>query len=130
MIDFELPNEGVFATGTQLEGSLLWTPKDNKQPKSISVQLKWRSNGRGLRDEGTPQFESFTAPTPIEAGQTLSFPFRFSIPSSGPISYAGTLMQLIWELYGEVDLPWAINERKLLEIKVVPRSLQAKELNK
>lgn len=130
MIDFELPNQAMFETGSQLEGKLLWTPKDTKQPKMISVQLKWRSNGRGLRDEGTPQFESFTAPDPIVASQTLSFPFRFSIPSSGPISYAGTLIQLIWELYAEVDLPWAINERKSLEIKVVPRGLRAQELNK
>jgi sporulation-control protein spo0M len=91
----------------------------------VAQQRAWPA-----RRGDAPILESFTAPTPIEAGQTLSFPFRFSIPSSGPISYAGTLMQLIWELYGEVDLPWAINERKLLEIKVVPRSLQAKELNK
>lgn len=130
MISFELANGGVFETGSQLEGALLWTPKESKQPKLISVQLKWYSSGRGLRDEGTAQFESFTAPEPLVAGQTYSFPFRFSIPSNGPISYIGTLLQLIWELSAEVNLPWAINERLNQEISVVPRVLSAQTLNR
>jgi hypothetical protein len=130
MIWFELANAGEYETGSQLEGRLLWTPKDDKQPKLISVRLNWHSSGRGLRDEGTAQFESFTAPEPLVAGQTYSFSFRFSIPSIGPVSYAGRLLQLSWQLYAEIDLAWAVNERLSQEIKVVPRVLQAQALKR
>jgi hypothetical protein len=127
MISFELPN-GPYYVGSELAGTLIWTPKNTKTPQAIRVILQWQTSGTGRWEEGQAGSELFSAPDPLVPGQALRFPFRFRIPAQGPVSYQGKLLRINWRISGEVDLPWALDERVQQDLEVLPRVLSQAEL--
>ena len=63
----------------------------------ISVDVGWRTEGRGDPDSGVIQSAEFTrddAP-PLEPWEMA---VDFEVPAAGPVSYDGKILRIIWEV--------------------------------
>lgn len=102
--------------GEKLSGSCLWTPTSEEGKKNLNLTIGWRTEGRGDVDKETI-YE-------IEIPASARTYFSCQIPITGPVSYDGNLLRIIWEI--------VVTKSKFLGFKdtlksqffqVVPRSL-------
>jgi hypothetical protein len=70
-------NRTVFRPGEEIAGAAGW--KLERAPQSISVNLLWRTEGKGDSDSAIVRSVSFEAP-------------------EAPVSFSGKLISLIWSL--------------------------------
>lgn len=122
MIFVELDHPGPWPVGAQLSGHIIWDPSHSgsERARAILVNLRWRTEGRGDRDSGVVQFLTI----PFSAGpppHVTRFPFRFTLPPDGPVTYHGYLIRVIWEIEARVDVSWTIDPKAAAPIIVVPR---------
>lgn len=98
MIFVELDHADPWPVGTQVAGHAIWDPSyaGSDRARAILVNLRWRTEGRGDRNSAVVQ--SLTIPfTAGPPRQITRFPFRFSLPPDGPVSYHGYLIRVIWD---------------------------------
>jgi hypothetical protein len=108
--------------GANVTGHAIWDPTHggSDRAKEIRITLRWRTEGRGERASATVQFLRI----PVAAGPPPAptrFPFRFTLPPDGPVSYHGYLISVIWEIEARVDVSWAIDPKAVVPLTVVPR---------
>lgn len=89
MINFYL-NSDSFEIGSKLTGSCLWTPNNSNRQKPLKLTIGWRTEGRGEVDK------QILYETEIQPFQKTHF--QCKIPFSGPVSYDGHIMRIIWEI--------------------------------
>jgi len=82
--------KAVFRPGEALQGELLWDLA--QPPEVITLQLGWRTEGRGTTDE-TLVF-SHEWPTASTVGKEA---FSFQLPQK-PFSFSGRLITVRWSL--------------------------------
>jgi hypothetical protein len=74
------------SSGDRLSGRVLW--KGDQLPKEVQLVVQWRTEGRGSID----QTKVHKIILPPEGGN-----FSYQIPPTGPYSYDGQLIRIIWE---------------------------------
>ena len=103
MFEMHFHNKLV-TVGNELSGKLIWYSPDCHLPRQASAVVHWYTEGRGDRDEQT----IFTIPLEPEQlirDQRVDIPFVVTIPHSGPITYNGSLIRVIWAVQAWVKLP-------------------------
>jgi hypothetical protein len=85
----------VFRPGDTVSGSVEWALE--RAPNAIEVRLFWYTEGRGDRDAGLARSMRIEAP-----GATGSQSFDLELPT-GPYSFSGRLISLIWALEAVVE---------------------------
>ena len=84
-----------FLPGQIISGQVGWSVPD--VPRSVEVQLVWKTRGRGDTDTGhAPKIQ---LPTGRTQGQE---PFQFEAPE-GPYSFSGKLVSLVWSVEATID---------------------------
>lgn len=89
MINIYLDTD-TLEVGTKLSGSCLWTPNKKESNKTLTLLIGWRTEGRGDVDKETI-YETEITPS------SRAY-FSCQIPPTGPVSYDGELLRIIWEV--------------------------------
>jgi hypothetical protein len=100
-----------------LSGTAVWNSDGGKEPRKISVALRWVLSGKGERRETVVDEE---VASDIGSRALVSIPFSFEIPFESPLSYDGTLFSISWEIFVRVDLPFAVDETEARPVVVGP----------
>jgi hypothetical protein len=87
-LDIEIEGGDAFRPGEEIRGRARWELPKN--PKWLEVSLFWRTEGKGNQDMRTAERVRFQTP-----GDSGVKDFRVTAPS-GPYSYSGTLISIIW----------------------------------
>lgn len=87
-LDIEIEGGNAFRPGEEICGRARWQLPKN--PKWLEVSLFWRTEGRGNQDMRTAERMRFQT-----SGASGVKDFRLTAPS-GPYSYSGTLISIIW----------------------------------
>jgi hypothetical protein len=102
-----------------LQGSVQVTPDSDLNCKHIYARLKWHTEGRGDRDDGTAgELDLYQGM--LRADTPTYHTFHFTLPDS-PWSYAGRYVSIIWELDVSLDVPWQIDPKGSTPFIMAPR---------
>ncbi|MBJ7900079.1 MAG: hypothetical protein GC158_09200 [Cyanobacteria bacterium RI_101] len=101
-------NETALSPGAYLEGTCQWLPDRDERNKKARLMVGWRTEGRGDVDKATIYEQEILA-------DSLTA-FTCQIPLTGPYSYDGQLLRIIWEVTAEVA--GAFNLRKTHQTQV------------
>jgi hypothetical protein len=80
----------VVECGSVVTGNVTWSPGGRRGPSRLV--LRYRTEGRGNK-ESKVVARCFVGP-----GKTGQARFELAVPASGPVSYDGQLLRLIWEV--------------------------------
>ncbi len=83
-------NQTSFKPGDKVEGSIIWDLP--KEPKEITVNLFWATDGKGSQDIEVVDFRKFQAYC-----KTGNDSFSFTLPIA-PYSFSGNLISISWTL--------------------------------
>ena len=117
MISIALEEE-VVRLGEEVRGTASWTI-ETKQPKAVTVALRWYTEGRGDQDKDIA--ESIEQDLSGPAAGVTSVPFRLRVPDDAPVNYDGMMIRLRWEVNVELDIPWGRNRHEQAEVWVMPK---------
>ena len=98
-----------FRPGEVLQGSVRIVPETELNARHVYVRLKWRTEGRGDRDEGVISVQDIHQGV-MRAETPLYHSFHFKLPDH-PWSYAGHYVNIVWEIEALIDLPLARDPR-------------------
>lgn len=119
-VDFETPQP--FAVGQEVSGVVTWDPRGVARARAFVITVGWRTEGRGDTDRAT--LTTFRQPFTQGPPTTVTtFPFRFWLPPTGPVTYHGRLLRIIWSVAARVDVEWAIDPSAARDFVVSPRLL-------
>lgn len=100
---------GGFVTGTAS-----WSGP--KLPRSVSVTLQYRTEGRGSTDSGE------VASVQLTADNQGYQQFQLPVPTQGPVSFDGNLISLIWEVELQLDLKGRRDPKESERVEILPKS--------
>lgn len=84
--------------GELVSGKVVVMPESERTFSNIWITYRWRTHGRGNRDEGREEKLNLGADNiTIKARESKEFPFRFTAPN-GPVTYHGHLINVDWYL--------------------------------
>lgn len=123
MIRIETRQTGVRA-GETIGGQAVWNSDGGKQPRKISVGLRWVVSCRGEQRKNVIEEK-----TEADIGErsVVPIPFNFHVPASGPLTYQGNLFSIEWEIFASADLPFASDEKEAATFVVGPSIWNAEQ---
>ncbi len=107
--------EAVAECGGVVSGVVSWSGP--KTPRSVSVTLQYKTEGRGSTDSD----EASTVD--VLADNQGYQQFHLDVPSDGPISFDGDLISVIWEVELKLDLKGRRDLKECARLEVLPRSV-------
>lgn len=107
--------DAVVECGDTVSGTVSWSGP--KTPRSVSVTLQYRTEGRGSTDKGEA---STVQVTPDSQGYHQ---FHLTAPSEGPISFDGDLISVVWEVELQLDLKGRRDPKESVRVEILPRSV-------
>lgn len=108
---------GTFGPGDTVVGMVTVDVNQDCRCNGLTVTLRWATHGRGNRKTRTFATEIvFTGDW--KAGEQHLHPFELTLPDLVSPSYAGTLLNLDWEVYATADIPWAFDPEASSRITV------------
>ncbi len=115
-IELDHPDDEPLHPGDELTGTVVVETDAPVSCRKLSVDMRWRTRGRGNINYGPAQhlvlFEG-----EWEEGELQSYPFRFTLPN-GPATFYGHLVNVVWEVRANVDIPWAFDPHHEVEFQV------------
>jgi len=87
------------------------------QVRAVRISLTWYTEGRGDTDEETVHTEEL----PVDEFGMASGQVVLRVPPTGPISYDGHYMRVLWKLTAQTDIKLAIDQRSEADVLVVPQ---------
>jgi hypothetical protein len=123
-LDVDL-EQGISEVGGRFRGRLrrsgelddLTVEGTSKQAvRGVRLTLGYHTEGRGDTDELTVAELQF----PVDNYGRLDAAFELAIPRSGPISYDGRLIRLLWTIEARVDVKLARDLSTHIPVLVIP----------
>jgi hypothetical protein len=91
-------DDRLYRFGDVISGRVVLEPDYDSTYSKIWITYRWRTHGKGNRDEGKQEELTLAAEkTSIRAGERREFRFRFAAPN-GPVTYHGYLLNVDWYL--------------------------------
>ena len=112
--------ERQYRGGEEVTGTVHVQVNEDVECNGIVVEHFWQTHGRGNTATG-PKQTSVLYKGRLQAGQSLSYPFRFTAPN-GPPTYHGRYLNVDHYVHLRVDIPWAIDPRAKEEYVLLPGS--------
>lgn len=103
--------------GGTISGRVRMTADDMHDCRRLILTVGWHTEGRGDRDSHHIT-EISLHQGQINPGEE-EFPFRCELPE-GPISYAGHLINIVWEVQARLDLAWKIDPKVSRQFYLLP----------
>ncbi len=85
--------------------------------KAVTIELRARVHGSG-DSESVVGAKGVLRQGPVTMAE---LPFRLLVPADGPVSFQGRYVKIDWEVVAELDIPWAIDPKRVRPIVVEPR---------
>lgn len=118
---FELRvDQQEIAAGGEVTGRLAFAhPPHEKlaKVKAVTIELRASVSGSGDR-ESVVGAKAVLHQGPVTLGE---LPFRLRVPATGPVSFQGRYVKIVWEVIAELDIPWAIDPKAVQPVVVTPR---------
>jgi hypothetical protein len=114
----------MYPVGSVIRGSATINAPEATKIRAITASAVWRTEGRGTEDRGAADTVTLHEQN-LNAGDMLRREFTVNIPKTGPISYNGTYVSILWAVEIRIDIPWAIDVFEYAEITVVPEYVHA-----
>lgn len=95
----------LFRPGETVSGTVTLFPNEKISFRSIVIQLKWHTEGRGTRFEDIVE-EVNVFEGELEQSMPASHEFRFVMPDQ-PWSYEGHYVSVVWGVSVKIDIPRA-----------------------
>jgi hypothetical protein len=102
--------------GETLTGHVTWDAAGGKQARSVTVVVRRVVSGKRQRREVELKRD---VETDIASRPQISIPLHVEIPF-GPLTYHGKLFSVVWEVFVQIDLPFAIDEKETVPFTVRP----------
>ncbi|MBN2498278.1 MAG: hypothetical protein JXR96_27045 [Deltaproteobacteria bacterium] len=104
--------------GEPLTGEVRVAVNKEVHCKGLTLESQWQTHGRGERDKGKgPKRLLFRGKWRPHEKQA----YRFSLPTaSGPCSYHGDLINVVWRLQARADIPWALDPKAAADFALEP----------
>jgi hypothetical protein len=108
-------DHSVVECGGAVTGTASWS--GNTRRERVGVVLRYETQGRGDTDT---EVVARCVLGGDEAGRAR---FRLDVPSQGPITYNGQLLQLLWQVIVCIPVTWATGGQGLAvaDLTVAPR---------
>ena len=100
--------ERTYKFGEPMAGVVKIAAHDDFVCRKLTLIREWKTEGRGNRAGGGEEGMIFAEDTQFHSGETQEFPFRF-VGLSGPASYDGHYLKVVWHLRAQVDIPLAVD---------------------
>lgn len=96
------------SVGGTISGRIRVTADEMVTCRKLYVTIGWHTEGTGDTNSET------AAELTLHEGEIYSgeqeFPFKCQLPD-GPISYAGHLLNVVWEIHAQLDLAWKVDPK-------------------
>lgn len=99
-------------------GMVSWDSPKPTKIRSLTVELRWRTEGRGDTDQASAARQEL-AKGQLPPGQHR-WPFQLALPPEGPITYEGHLIRIIWELRAFLDVARGPDLEFTVPVTVLP----------
>lgn len=86
--------------------------------RGVRVELRYQTEGRGTTARDTVA----TIELPADDNGNVGATFELPVPSTGPISYDGKLIRVLWEVKATVDVKHRRDAHVEVPVLVVPRN--------
>jgi len=100
--------ERIYKFGEPVAGVVKIAAHDDFFCRKLTLIREWKTEGRGNRAGGGEEGMIFADNTEFHSGETREFPFRF-IGLSGPASYDGHYLKVVWHLRAQIDISLAVD---------------------
>lgn len=100
--------ERVYKFGEPIAGVVKVAAHDEFFCRKLTLIREWKTEGRGNHAGGGEEGMIFADDQQFHSGETQEFPFRF-IGLSGPASYDGHYLKVVWQFRAQVDIPLAVD---------------------
>jgi hypothetical protein len=114
-LDREPPH---YAPGEKVSGKLTVGVNEPCRCDALTVDLLWRTHGKGNKDAGTPNHE-LLGTFDWTPGEMHEHAFSFTLPQ-GPVSYHGHIVNVDWYAEARADVPWAIDPKAQQDLLLLP----------
>lgn len=105
--------------GQDITGKILLNPYIDIKCRGLWLEIGYREHGNGTPYENRLFNEKFYD-GPLTKYSQIEKPFKFTIPSSGPITYNGHYVKIDWFVRLRIDIPIWPDPREQLNFKVIP----------
>jgi len=113
-------NYALYRPGDLIQGEAVVRTDKDLDCRAVRARLMWHTEGTGDRDEGVAS-EQVLYEGMLRADSPHRY--RFSFPAaSQPWSYAGHLINLIWEVDVSVDVAWSRDPRNSQPFTLRPKA--------
>lgn len=110
MLRIELdPDSKVVRPGEAVSGLVHVEPDRNMRCKGLSVQLRWRTTGRGNTEKKEVATRVLFMGEWV-SGQVANYPFSFPAPND-PLTYEGHHVAVEWAVTARADVPFALDPK-------------------
>jgi len=104
--------------GEEVTGTVFVAVNEDVESAGVLLEQFWQTHGRGNTATGPKQTRELYRGS-LRAGQSLSYPFRFTAPD-GPPTYRGRYLNVDHYVHARVDIPWAIDPTLKEEYVLLP----------
>ena len=111
-------NPPRYVPGEKVTGRLHVDVKEACRCDALTVELLWRTHGKGNQDTATSSTEPVGA-FDWTPGESHEHPFSFTMPQ-GPVSYHGHIVNVDWYVAARADVPWAIDPKTEQDLLLLP----------
>lgn len=116
-IVFDRPDR-QYRGGEEVTGSVQVSVNADVLCEGLSIEHRWQTHGRGNRATG-PRLSSVVFKGQWRAGESVSYPFRFTAPN-GPPTYRGHYLNIDHYVRARADIPWALDPKTEEEYTLLP----------
>jgi len=111
-------DDRTYRGGDEVSGTVYVQVNQDVETNGIVLERFWQTHGRGNTATG-PKERNVLFQGDLRAGQSLSYPFRFTAPD-GPPTYHGRYLNVDHYVHVHVDIPWAIDPKLKEEYVLLP----------
>jgi len=98
----------TYKFGEPIAGTVRIAAHDDFPCRRLTLIREWKTEGRGNRAGGGEEGMILADNVEFHSGETREYPFRF-VGLSGPASYDGHYLKVVWHLRAQVDIPLAVD---------------------
>lgn len=110
--------EREYHPGEEVTGTVHVQVNQHVECNGILVEHFWQTHGRGNTATG-PKQTAVLFKGRLQAGESRSYPFRFTAPN-GPPTYHGQYLNVDHYVHLRVDVPWAIDPKLKEDYLLLP----------
>ena len=105
--------------GGLIRGKVHVEPKEPIRANAVRVELGWHTEGRGDEDSDTPTSVTVYEGN-LSAATRTTMNFELNVPETGPITYQGHYIHILWTVRAVVDIPWKRDLEQEETVEILP----------